>query len=761
MSAPTNIMTAARREILTRPVLSLVQSALPALSATENEAIDAGNTWWDAALFTGNPDWEQLLAMPPATLTDDERAFLEGPVDILCAMIDDWRMTSETRDLPPEAWDYLKREKFFGIIIPTEYGGLGFSNFAHSEIVRKIATRSVSAAVTAMVPNSLGPGELILRFGTEAQQQHWLPRLADGREVPAFGLTSPEAGSDAAAMTDEGVVCRGEWNGEEVLGIRLNWHKRYITLGPVATILGLAFKLRDPERLLGGQEDIGITVALVPTDLPGVTIGRRHIPSMQSFQNGPNEGHDVFVPLDNVIGGPERVGQGWKMLMSALAAGRGISLPSLSAAAGAFAAHTTGAYARVRSQFNLPIGKFEGIQERLARIAANAYLLDGARRLTCAGLDQGNHPAVVSSILKLHATERMRVVINDAMDVHGGKAIIEGPRNYLGSQYRAIPVGITVEGANILTRSLMVFGQGAIRSHPYLLEEIRAVGDANRGRALANFDQVLWKHVGHALKTAIRAFVRNWSGGAFAPAPRAGKATRYYRQMSRYAAAFAFVSDISFLTLGGELKRRELLSGRLGDVLSELYLLSGALKRWEDEGRQEDDLPLLAWCMESGFATIEQRFAEIIANFPARPVGWMLRLFIQPFGRGRNGPSDRTIRQCAEILMEPCPARERLIDNVYIGGADEAVGRLTEAFRQTVATQPVHDRLRKARVRDLDKAREQGLISEEELASLRAADAAVAEVIAVDDFAAEELDLSGRNGTGTAATAPRIAEPAE
>ncbi len=756
MSLAADFATTARREILTRPVLSLVQSALPALSGTENEAIDAGNTWWDAALFTGNPDWEQLLAVPPAALTEEERAFMDGPVDTLCAMIDDWRMTWETRDLPPEAWDYLKREKFFGIIIPKEHGGLGFSNFAHSEIVRKIATRSVSTAVTAMVPNSLGPGELILRFGTKAQQQHWLPRLADGREVPAFGLTSPEAGSDAASMIDEGVICRGEWNGEDVLGIRLNWHKRYITLGPVATILGLAFKLRDPDHLLGHQDDIGITVALVPTDVPGVTIGRRHVPSMQTFQNGPNEGHDVFIPLDNVIGGPERVGQGWKMLMSALAAGRGISLPSLSAAAGAFAAHTTGAYARVRSQFNLPIGKFEGIQERLARIAGNAYLLDGARRLTCVGLDQGNHPAVISSILKLHATERMRVVINDAMDVHGGKAIIEGPRNYLGSQYRAIPVGITVEGANILTRSLMVFGQGAIRSHPYLLEEIRAVGDANRGRALANFDQVLWKHIGHALKTAIRAFVRGWSGGRFAPAPKAGKATRYYRQMSRYAAAFAFVSDISFLTLGGELKRRELLSARLGDVLSELYLLSGALKRWEDEGRQDDDLPLLAWCMESGFATIEQRFAEIIANFPARPVGWMLRLFIQPFGRRRNGPSDRTIRQCADILLEPCPARDRLVENVYIGGADEAVGRLTEAFKQTVATQPIHDRLRKARVRDLDKAHEQGLLTGEELDALRGADAAVAEVIAVDDFAADELDRSSHDSA-----APRIAEPAE
>lgn len=741
----------ARRELLTRPVLSLVQSAMPRLSATESDAIDAGDTWWDAALFTGNPDWDVLLAIPPAKLTQEEQAFLDGPVETLCGMIDDWQMTWETHDLSQEVWDYLKREKFFGIIIPKEFGGLGFSNFAHSEIVRKIATRSVSAAVTAMVPNSLGPGELMIRFGTKEQQDYWLPRLADGREIPAFGLTSPEAGSDAAAMVDEGVVCKGEWQGEEVVGIRVNWHKRYITLGPVATILGLAFKLRDPDALLGGQKDLGITLALVPTDLPGVEIGRRHIPSMQSFQNGPNEGHDVFVPLDNIIGGPERAGQGWQMLMSALAAGRGISLPSLSAAAGAFAAHTTGAYARIRSQFNLPIGKFEGIQERIARIAGNAYLLDGARRLTCAGLDAGHHPAVIASIMKLHATERMRTVINDAMDVHGGKAVIEGPNNYLGNHYRAIPVGITVEGANILTRSLMVFGQGAIRSHPYLLDEIRAVGVVERGQALVQFDAVLWKHVGHALKTAMRAFARGWTAGLFAPAPDAGRATRFYRQLSRYAAAFAFTSDIAFLTLGGELKRRELLSARLGDILSELYLLSGALKRWEDEGRQDEDFPLLAWCMESGFATIEQRFVEIIANFPARPVGWMLRLFILPYGRRRHGPSDRIIRQCAEIITEPCAARERLIDNVFIGGPEEPVAKLTEAFRLTVDTQPIHDRLRKARIKDWKIAHERGLIDDAELAQLRSADEAVAQVIAVDDFAPDELGSTAKQSLAHAA----------
>lgn len=728
-----------RRDVITRPILHWARGVMPALSQTEREAIDAGDTWWDAALFTGDPDWDQLLAFPKATLRPDEQAFIDGPVNTLCAMVDDWKMTWETRDLSPEAWAYLKDQKFFGMIIPREYGGLGFSAFGHAEVVRKIATRSTSAAVTAMVPNSLGPGELILRFGTKAQRDHWLPRLADGREIPAFGLTSPEAGSDASAMVDTGVVCRGTWKGQEVLGVRLNWHKRYITLGPVCTVLGLAFKLLDPDQLLGADEDIGITCALVPTDTPGVRIGRRHLPAFQTFQNGPNWGEDVFIPLDLVIGGAERVGQGWMMLMTALAAGRGISLPAMSGAAAAFSALTTGAYARVRSQFNVPIGKFEGVQERLARIAGNAYLLDGARRLTCIGLDMGHHPSVISALLKSGATERMRVVINDAMDVHGGKAVIEGPRNYMGSQYRAIPVGITVEGANILTRSLMVFGQGAIRAHPFLLSEILAIGDEDRARGLASFDEVFWKHVAHAVRTGLRAWSRSWTGGAFAPVPDAGRATQFYRQMGRYSAAFALTADVALLTLGGALKRKEMLSGRLGDILGELYFLSGALKRWEDEGRQDADFPLLQWCMDSGFATIEQRFDEVFANLPNRLAGWLLRAAILPLGPRRRGPSDRTTSACAELLLHPSATRDRLIENVYVGGQDQAVGQLIDAFERVVATQPIHDRLRAQKIRDWKDGVEGGWITPGEIAALEAADKAVAAVIAVDDFAQDGL----------------------
>src|SRR5262245_12422128 len=614
-----------RRDLITKPIFRWAQHVLPSLSATEREAIEAGDVWWDADLFTGNPDWAKLLAFPQAALSKEEQAFLDGPVDELCRMLDDWQINWELRDLPPEVWDFLKRHKFFAMIIPKSYGGLGFSAYAHSEVIRKLSTRSVTAAVTAMVPNSLGPGELLQQFGTKAQQAYWLPRLAEAKEIPCCRLTSPEAGSDAAAMIDSGVVCRGSWQGREVLGIRLNWHKRYITLGPIATVLGLAFKLHDPDHLIGNQDDIGITLALVPTDLPGIEIGRRHLPALMSFQNGPNQGRDVFIPMDNVIGGVDQVGKGWKMLMSALAAGRGISLPSLSAAASAFVAHTTGAYARIREQFHVPIGRFEAIQARLGRMAATAYLLDGARRLTCAAIDHGHKPAVVTAIMKYQATERMRVVANDAMDIHGGKGVQDGPLNYLGTLYRAVPVGITVEGANIVTRSLIQFGQGAIRSHPYLLKEMTALEDPDRARGLEQFDQAFWGHVGHSFANAFRAWGRAWTGAIFAPAPDAGEASPLYRRLGRYASAFALAVDMALLTLGGALKRQEMVSARFGDILSELYLMSTVLKRWHDEGRQQADLPLLQWCAQASFATIEKRFDEIFANFPNRPVAWLLR----------------------------------------------------------------------------------------------------------------------------------------
>ncbi|MBR0870531.1 acyl-CoA dehydrogenase [Bradyrhizobium tropiciagri] len=728
-----------RRDRITKPIFSWARGVLPTMSDTEREALEAGDVWWDADLFTGNPDWPKFLAYAPAKLTDEENAFLHGPVDELCRMLDEWKINWEWRDLPPEVWDFVKRHKFFGMIIPKEFGGLGFSPYAHSEVVRKISSRSLTAAVTVMVPNSLGPGELLMRFGTREQQERWLPRLADGRDIPCFGLTSPEAGSDAASMVDTGIICKGTFEGREVIGLKLNWHKRYITLGPVATLLGLAFKAYDPDHLVGSEEELGITVALIPTHLPGVSIGHRHLPAMQVFQNGPNWGRDVFIPLDYIIGGQERLGQGWKMLMTALAAGRGISLPSLSAAGAAYAARTTGAYARIREQFGISISKFEGIEEPLARIAGTAYLLDAARRLTCAALNEGHHPAVISGIMKLHATERMRIAIDDAMDIHGGKAVIDGPQNYLGNLYRSVPVGITVEGANILTRNLIVFGQGAIRAHPYLLQEMNALGEADRDKGLAAFDTAFWKHVGHSFATMFRAWGRSWTFGLFAPAPDAGEATEYYRQLSRYSSAFALSADMALLTLGGALKRKEMLSARFGDILSELYLLSAALKRWQDEGRQKDDLPALEWCMASGFKTIENRFAEIFANLPNRFVAVILKFLIQPFGARVTGPSDRVVHQCAQLVLSPSAARERLTPDLAFVDDDGGIARLEKAFRLVHEAEDAAKQMRAAHMHDWKEAVKKGVITESDGARLAAAHEAVTKVIEVDDFAPEAL----------------------
>ncbi|MGR6078034.1 acyl-CoA dehydrogenase [Achromobacter sp. CSND-B12] len=733
-----------RRRRISEPAYRWARNAMPPLSATEREAIEAGDTWWEADLFTGNPDWRKLLDVPAAALTPDEQRFIDGPVAQLCAMLDEWDITWHRRDLPREVWSFLKAQRFFGMIIPKRHGGLGFSPYAHSEVVRRISAYSITAGVTVMVPNSLGPGELLMQFGTQAQRDYWLPRLADGREVPCFGLTSPEAGSDAASMVDTGVVCRQVVDGRELIGVRLNWHKRYITLGPVATVLGLAFKMSDPDGILGGgPRDIGISVALVPTDAPGVEIGRRHLPAMQVFQNGPNRGRDVFVPLDALIGGVERAGHGWQMLMSALAAGRGISLPSLSAAACVMSAHATGMYARVREQFGIPVGKFEGVQEKLASLAGNAYLVEAARRLTCAALNQGVKPAVVSGIMKYHATERMRISVNDAMDVHAGRAVIDGPSNYLGALYRAVPIAITVEGANILTRNLIIFGQGAIRAHPYLMPEILALGNPDEERGMEVFHDVFWRHLRHTGMNTLRAIGRAWSGGVLAPSPVSGPTAGHYRRLGRYAAGFALLADAALARLGGGLKRRELLSARLGDILAELYLLSAVLKRWEDEGRKHDDLPLVRWCMEQGYAEIEKRMDQVLSNLPGRPLAWALRAAILPLRLAR-GPGDALTRECAELLLKPSPTHARLAADLQRSagggqGDDDPLALLTRAFAVVDAVQPIRDRLRQSGVRDWREADRHGAITATQAAQLEEAEAIVSRVLQVDDFAPEEL----------------------
>ncbi|MBI3044606.1 MAG: acyl-CoA dehydrogenase [Betaproteobacteria bacterium] len=742
--------TPARRALLSRPLLGLFRKILPPMSQTERDAIEAGTVWWDGELFSGNPDWRKLLAYPKPQLTAEERAFLDGPVEELCAMVHDWQITHELHDLPPHVWQFIKDKGFLGMIIPRHHGGLGFSALAHSEVVMKLSTRSGTVAVSVMVPNSLGPAELLLHYGTEQQKNHYLPRLAKGLEIPCFALTSPEAGSDAGAIPDFGIICRGEWEGkQDVLGIRLTWEKRYITLGPIATLLGLAFRLYDPDHLLGDKDDIGITLGLIPTKTPGVHIGRRHLPLNAVFMNGPNWGKDVFVPMDYVIGGVEYAGEGWKMLMNCLAAGRSISLPALSAATGKMGALTTGAYGRVRQQFRLSIGRFEGVEEALARIGGNAYIMEAARVMTAGAVDLGEKPSVVSAIVKYHLTERGRQVIIDAMDIHGGKGICMGPNNYLARAYQQTPIAITVEGANILTRSMIIFGQGAIRGHPYVLKEMLATRESDRGKALRDFDEAFFGHIAFTASNKARAFWMGLTGARFVSAPGDRHTRRYYQQLTRLSAAFAWTADLSMFLLGGSLKRRERLSARLGDILSLLYLASAALKRYEDEGRPVEDLPLLHWSVQDALARIEDAFYGLFANLPNRVIAWAMRgiifPFVYPYGREFEPPRDRLGHQVVSLLLQPGPARERLTAGVYLPkDPNEPVAALEAGLRAVIAAEPIGARIREARERGtisarfaeqmVDEAVAKGVITPQEKAAMERAKVLRRQVIMVDDF---------------------------
>ena len=732
-----------RRRVLAAPAMHRLLAMLPPMSSTEREALEAGTTWWETELFSGQPDWAKLLSHPQPHLSDEEQAFIDGPVDQLCAMIDDWQITEQLHDLPPGVWAFLKERRFFGMIIPKHYGGLEFSAYGHSCVVMKLASRSITAAVTAMVPNSLGPAQLLLHYGTEEQKNYYLPRLARGEEIPCFALTGPEAGSDAAAMPDRGIVCQRLFEGEERLGIRLNWEKRYITLGPVATVLGLAFKLYDPDRLLGGKETLGITLALIPTDTPGIDIGKRHFPLNQAFMNGPNRGHDVFVPLEWIIGGPACIGQGWRMLMECLADGRAISLPALSTGAGKLASRATGAYAAVRKQFKTPIGKFEGVAEVLGRIAGNAYLMDAARGLTTLAVDRGEKPAVASAIVKYHLTERMRKVIDDAMDVHGGRGICMGPGNYLGRVYQAIPISITVEGANILTRSLIIFGQGALRCHPYLLEEMRSA----QQRDLEGFDRALFAHLRLLLANLARAVFHGLTGARFAAAPVERDEAGHYRQLTRMSAAFAVTAEAALLTLGGTLKRRESLSARLGDVLSHLYLASAALKRYTDEGRRSADRPLLEWAMRDCLYTMQTQLFGVYDNFPNRWLGRLMKSLLFPFGASYRPADDALLQRAANVILRWGSDRDRLTAGLYIShDENDPLACLEAALEKTTAAQPVLAHLRDAMrsgqlasgdpEHSLAEAVSLGIIDERDATKVRAAVAARQRVIGVDEFAA-------------------------
>lgn len=741
-----------RQEWLIRPAMEFMRKVLPEISRTEQQALDAGTVWWDGELFSGDPDWSRLAAMPRPRLSEQEQAFLDGPVREFCAMLDEWDITAQRRDLPPEAWDFLKRHRFFGLIIPRRYGGLEFSAFAHSQILARISSSpgGATAGSIVAVPNSLGPAELLLHYGTEEQKDYYLPRLATGEEIPCFGLTSPWAGSDAGAIPDHGVVCRGTWNGEEVLGMRLNFDKRYITLAPVATVVGLAFRLYDPDHLLGDEEDIGITCALIPRDTPGLEIGARHLPLDNPFMNGPVRGKDVFVPLEFIIGGPKMAGQGWRMLMECLAVGRSISLPSNSTGNALMCAATTGAYARIRRQFGLPIGQFEGVAEALAAIGGLAYAADSTRRFTAHAVDLGEKPSVPSAIAKLHCTEMAQRALKLAMDVHAGKGVMLGPRNWIARAFEGSPIAITVEGANILTRNMIVFGQGAIRCHPYVLREIRALQDPDPDRALDAFDAALTAHVGHVISSAVRSLGLALSGGRLASVPAHGPTRRHLQRIARYSAHLALLADAAMALLGGSLKFRERLSARLGDLLAALYIASAAIKRFEDDGSHPDDVPLLDWVCEQQFAAAELAIDGFLRNLPNRFAAAALRLLVLPLGVRARGPDDRTEAAVAETLMEPNPTLERLLGAAFLPQRDDApVGQLHRAWTEMIACEDLLQRVQKAArsgmLRDphpIDRVAEAvaaGVLSREEGERLRACLEQVAEVCRVDEFAPEAL----------------------
>ncbi|WP_455827551.1 acyl-CoA dehydrogenase [Pseudomonas graminis] len=740
-----------RRQYFTKPLFSWFQKVLPPMSETERDAIDAGTVWWDGELFSGRPDWDKLLAYPKVQLTEEEQAFIDGPTEELCAMVSDWEI-GQAMDLPPAAWEHIKTHGFFALIIPKEYGGKGFSAYAHSQVAMKLATRSGDLASTVMVPNSLGPAELLLHYGTDEQRNHYLPRLARGDDIPCFALTGPLAGSDAGAMPDTGVICKGEWEGKETLGLRLNWEKRYITLGPVATLLGLAFKAHDPDHLLGEEEDLGISLALIPTDTPGVEIGRRHLPLGAAFMNGPNSGKDVFIPLEYLIGGQEMLGKGWMMLMNCLSVGRSISLPAVGTGAAKFTSLVTGQYAQVREQFNVPLSAFEGIQEALARIGGNAWLMDSARMLTANAVDLGEKPSVLSAILKYHLTERGRECISHAMDVHGGKGIIMGPNNYLGRSWQGAPIFITVEGANILSRNLMIFGQGAIRCHPFVLKEMALAGREDHDQALKEFDGLLMQHIGFAVSNAASTLVLNLGVGHFEKAPGNRLSQGYFRALNRQAAAFALLADLSMMLLGGELKRRERLSARLGDVLSHMYLASAALKRYHDLDSPDHLEPLFAWAMEESLGESERALDELLTNFPNKVLGCLLRVIVFPFGRRHKGPSDALDAEVAAVIgrAKGDPTLEELLAGCYRPqSAEDPVGALQHAYDLLGTSHPLqkklHAALKSGQVKPtagehaIDAALNAGVLQPAEAQTLRDAEAARRKVIDVDDFSKEDL----------------------
>jgi acyl-CoA dehydrogenase len=735
-----------RMRFFTKPIIDKYSKRMPTISPTEQEAIEAGDVWWEQDLFCGRPNWKKMLAIPAPKLTDEEQNFVDNQVETLCSMLNDWEMMTDlAHDMPKEVWDYLRQERFFGLVIPKEYGGRGFSALLHSTVVVKIATRSISAAVNTMVPNSLGPAELLVHYGTDEQKKHYLPRLARGEEIPCFALTSTDAGSDAGSMTDTGIVCRGTHEGKEVLGIKLTWDKRYITLAPVATVLGLAFRLFDPDHLLGEKENIGITLCLIPTNHPGVEHGHRHWPMHMVFMNGPTRGKDVFIPMDWIIGGQQQIGDGWRMLMECLSIGRGISLPALSAACGQLTYRTTGAYAHVRKQFSTSIANFEGVDEALSYIAGYTYQMEACRVMTAGAVDLNVRPAITSAIAKYHMTEMARKVINHAMDIHGGHAIQMGPRNVLAPAYMAIPVSITVEGANILTRNLIIFGQGAIRCHPFVLKEVELFAKEGPERD-AELDKTLMSHIGYLISNLVRCICFGLTGGLLIFAPHFGPTARYYRQLTRMSAALAFVSDTCMMLLGGALKRKETISARLGDVLSELYLGSTILKYYKDQGSPPEDLDYVNWGVQSCLYNIQVAFDLLLDNFPNRFLGKLMAAIVFPWGRAYLKPRDELSFKIVTPMLTPNALRDRLTKLCYISkDPDNAITRADKALVEIVRLEPLlkkfHLALRSGKVamegrlpERVQSAFKAGFLTADEVKDLIAYENLQQEVVKVNEF---------------------------
>lgn len=740
-----------RQQYFTKGFLKFYRRALPELSETEKVALEAGTVYWDAELFTGKPDFKKLHAIAQPELSSDEKEFLAGPVAELCSMLNEHEYNHDKGDMPEHVWEFIMKNKFFAMIIPKQYGGLGFSALGHSAVLQKVSSRSAVAAATLAVPNSLGPAELLLEYGTEEQKNHYLPRLAQGKEIPCFGLTGPSAGSDATSIPDTGVVCKKKIKGKEVLGINLNFDKRYITLAPVATVVGLAFQMMDPDNLLGDKKQLGITLALIPRDTAGMEIGRRHLPLDVMFMNGPIRGKDVFIPMDYIIGGQDMIGHGWRMLVECLSVGRAISLPSCSTGGAKMVAFATGAYARIRKQFNLPIGRFEGIEEALCRIAGKTYSCAALSTMTALAVDRGERPAVPSAIAKMHATDMARSMISDAMDIHGGKGIILGPSNYLGRAWMGAPIWITVEGANILTRSMIIFGQGAIRCHPYVLKEMEAAYLPDQEEALQQFDKLLFQHMGYSFQNGVRSFFQGLGTWRFERSPGDKFTKQFYSKITRYSAAFGFAADVSMLTLGGSLKKREKTSARLGDVLSHLYMASAVLKRYLDQGEQSADQPIVAWAMHHHFYEIEQALKMLSYNFPSKGVGFFLRRVIFPLGTHELPPGDRLGHKAASLLLSPNETRQRLTDGIDKDESEHHfVAKMNHVLAKVIDTEPLERRVLKAikggeideidPVKQLAQALDKEIISKSEFNSLTKVRAQVAEIIATDDFPFDAFD---------------------